>query len=82
MNGTPVIFPYELLEFPKFFTYFCILYGQFQADLMLEDIKKRDHNDMTRKLNPLRKADDALEVDSTGLSVEEVIDKILIFDII
>ena len=46
-------------------------------DEVLEDIKKRDHNDMTRKLNPLRKADDALEVDSTGLSVEEVIDKIL-----
>ena len=46
-------------------------------DEVLEDIKKRDHNDMTRKLNPLRKADDALEVDSTGLSVKEVIDKIL-----
>lgn len=46
-------------------------------DEVLEDIKKRDHNDMTRKLNPLRKADDALEVDSTGLSVGEVIDKIL-----
>ena len=46
-------------------------------DEVLEDIKKRDHNDMTRKLNPLRKADDALEVDYTGLSVEEVIDKIL-----
>lgn len=46
-------------------------------DGVLEDIKKRDHNDMTRKLNPLRKADDALEVDSTGLSIEEVIDKIL-----
>ena len=29
-------------------------------DEVLEDIKKRDHNDMTRKLNPLRKADDAL----------------------
>ena len=33
-------FSIELLEFPKFFTYFCILYGQFQADLMLEDIRK------------------------------------------
>lgn len=44
---------------------------------VLSDIKKRDHNDMTRKLNPLRKADDALEVDTTGLSIEEVIDHIL-----
>ena len=46
-------------------------------DEVLADIKKRDHNDMTRKLNPLRKADDALEVDTTGLSIEEVIDHIL-----
>ena len=46
-------------------------------DEVLEDIKKRDHNDMTRELNPLRKAEDALEVDTTGLSIEEVIDKIL-----
>lgn len=44
---------------------------------VLDDIRKRDHNDMTRKLNPLRKADDALEVDTTGLSIEEVIDHIL-----
>ncbi len=44
---------------------------------VLDDIRNRDHNDMTRKLNPLRKADDALEVDTTGLSIEEVIDHIL-----
>lgn len=46
-------------------------------DEVLDDIRKRDHNDMTRKLNPLRKADDALEVDTTGLSIEEVIEHIL-----
>lgn len=46
-------------------------------DEVLEDIKKRDHNDMTRELNPLRKAEDALEVDTTGLSIEEVINTIL-----
>jgi cytidylate kinase len=44
---------------------------------VLEDIKQRDHNDMTRKLNPLRKADDAVEVDTTGLSIQQVIDRIL-----
>ena len=32
---------------------------------------------MTRELNPLRKADDALEVDTTGLSIEEVTDRIV-----
>lgn len=44
---------------------------------VLRDIKQRDHNDMTRKLNPLRKADDAVEVDSTGMEKEEVIQTIL-----
>lgn len=44
---------------------------------VLRDIKQRDHNDMTRKLNPLRKADDAVEVDTTGMEIEEVIQTIL-----
>lgn len=47
-------------------------------DEVLRDIKQRDHNDMTRKLNPLRKAEDAVEVDTTGLSIEEVINKVVI----
>lgn len=42
-------------------------------EAVLSDIEKRDHNDMTRKLNPLRKAADAIEVDTTGLSIEEVV---------
>lgn len=44
---------------------------------VLNDIKQRDYNDMTRKLNPLTKADDALEVDTTGLSIEQVTDRVL-----
>lgn len=44
---------------------------------VLEDIKQRDHRDMTRTLNPLKKADDALEIDTTGLSIEEVTDRIV-----
>lgn len=39
---------------------------------VLRDIEERDHNDMTRKLNPLRKAEDAMEVDTTGLDIDEV----------
>ncbi len=45
-------------------------------ETVLEDIKKRDHNDMTRALNPLRKADDAIELDTTGMTIEEVTDYI------
>ena len=44
---------------------------------VLEDIKQRDHNDMTRELNPLRKADDAVEVDTTGLDIDQVVQKVL-----
>ena len=44
---------------------------------VLEDMKVRDHNDSTRALNPLRKADDAIEIDSTNMKFQEVVDKIL-----
>ncbi|MEF9921815.1 MAG: (d)CMP kinase [Anaerovoracaceae bacterium] len=40
---------------------------------ILKDIIERDHNDTTRKINPLKKADDAIEVDTTGMSEDEVI---------
>lgn len=46
-------------------------------DQILEDIKQRDHNDMTRALNPLKKADDAIELDTTGMNIEEVTQYIL-----
>ena len=39
---------------------------------VLSDIEKRDHNDMTRKLNPLTKADDAILLDTTGMSIADV----------
>lgn len=44
---------------------------------VLKDIQQRDHNDMSRTLNPLKKAEDAIEVDTTGLSIEEVIEKVM-----
>jgi CMP/dCMP kinase len=47
----------------------------------LEQIKKeiaeRDKLDTERKIAPLKKADDAIEIDTTSLSVKEVADKIL-----
>ncbi|MFH1784256.1 MAG: (d)CMP kinase [bacterium] len=42
-----------------------------------ESIKKRDKKDKTRSTNPLRIADDAIVIDTTGLSVDDVIKKIL-----
>lgn len=46
-------------------------------DQILQDIKDRDYNDMTRELNPLCKADDATELDTTGMNIEQVIDAVL-----
>lgn len=46
-------------------------------DEVLNDINERDRQDIERKLNPLRKADDALEIDTTGLSINEVTDLLL-----
>ena len=44
---------------------------------VLADIKARDHSDMTRELNPLRKADDAVELDTTGLGIDEVVERVI-----
>lgn len=49
---------------------------QVDYEQVLADINQRDHNDMTREVTPLRKADDALEVDTTSMSIEEVIEYI------
>ena len=43
---------------------------------ILDDIIRRDEYDSTREVDPLRKAEDALEIDTTGLNIEEVVLKI------
>jgi cytidylate kinase len=43
----------------------------------LEDVIRRDRNDMTRAISPLRKAKDAVVIDSTHLSVEEVVERMI-----
>jgi len=42
-------------------------------DTVLKDIQQRDYNDMNRAVTPLRKADDAIEIDSTSMTIEEVV---------
>lgn len=44
---------------------------------VLSELKARDHADMTRVVSPLRQADDAVLIDSTSLTVEQVVDRIL-----
>ena len=44
---------------------------------VLEELKKRDDQDMNRPVEPLRQAEDAVLVDSTHLSFDEVVEEIL-----
>lgn len=44
---------------------------------VLADMQERDYNDMHREITPLRKADDAIELDTTGMSIDEVTEYIL-----
>lgn len=45
--------------------------------LILEQLKKRDQQDRNRSFSPLKKAADAIEIDSSELTIEEVFHKIL-----
>lgn len=41
------------------------------------DINERDHRDMTREISPLKQAEDAVLVDSSNLTIDEVKDTII-----
>lgn len=43
---------------------------------VLENVKMRDYNDMHKKVGALKKADDAIIVDSTNLTIDQVVEKI------
>lgn len=44
---------------------------------VLEELRQRDWQDMHREVDPLRQAEDAVLVDSTGLQFEQTVEKIL-----
>lgn len=45
-------------------------------DEILKDIVERDYKDTHRETDPLRKADDAIEIDSTSLDINGVVEEI------
>ncbi|RVU98401.1 (d)CMP kinase [Coriobacteriales bacterium OH1046] len=53
---------------------------QASIDEILADIKRRDAYDSTRKVAPLKPADDAVHIDSSILSIDEVVERILSLD--
>ena len=46
-------------------------------DQLIKEIEQRDYQDTHRAASPLVKASDAIEIDSSDLTIDEVIDKIL-----
>ena len=46
-------------------------------DQLRADIQARDHKDLNRAVGPLKKASDAITIDSTALDADGVVDKIM-----
>ena len=42
-----------------------------------EEIAMRDHADMTRAISPLKKAEDAIEIDTSDMTLEEVVNEVM-----
>lgn len=50
---------------------------KYSIDSILKDIEERDLSDSTREMAPLTKAQDAIEIDTSSLSIDEVCAKII-----
>jgi cytidylate kinase len=44
---------------------------------VLTDLKRRDEKDSTRAHSPLQKADEAIEIDTSMLSIDQQVEKII-----
>ena len=44
---------------------------------LVEQVRSRDERDMNRAASPLRSAEDAIEIDTSGMSIQEVTDRVL-----
>jgi cytidylate kinase len=50
--------------------------GEVEYDVILEEIKVRDYKDSTREISPLKQAQDAILIDTSHLTIDEVVEKI------
>lgn len=46
-------------------------------EIIYQDIVARDYQDMHREISPLRKANDAIEIDTSNLTIDEVVEEVL-----
>ena len=42
-----------------------------------DNMKQRDYDDKTREVGALKQADDAIYIDSSNLSIDEVVNKVI-----
>jgi cytidylate kinase len=47
------------------------------GEAVAQDMRRRDQADSTREASPLMRADDAVEIDTTHLSIEDVVDVVM-----
>ncbi len=48
-----------------------------EYDAILDEVKRRDEIDSTRSVSPLKQAEDADYLDSTGLTIEQVLTRVM-----
>ena len=51
--------------------------GKPQLDVIKKDIEQRDYQDMNREIAPLKQAEDAVLLDSSDMTIEEVVAEII-----
>ena len=62
----------RFLKIPQLRILCLVLYPIFKlGEEILENVKQRDYIDQHREVSPLRKADDALLLDNSNLSIEQ-----------
>ena len=47
-----------------------------EPEKVRREMDERDQNDTSREHSPLKKADDAINIDTTGMSIDQVIEKL------
>lgn len=50
---------------------------EISSEEVREDVQRRDYSDKTRQIAPLKKADDAIYIDTTKMNIEEVVEEII-----
>ncbi|MNC46334.1 Cytidylate kinase [compost metagenome] len=51
--------------------------GEISLEQLMQDIAERDRQDEQREISPLRKAEDAILLDTTNMTIDEVVEAIV-----